>query len=222
MLRYCIILVLVVVSRGQEFTEPDPFLVGGALATVGEFPSAVFIRTPSVAQPVCGGTIIDRQHVLTSAQCVVNSQNRLVSPFWLSITAGDADLLVPTSRREVRNVTRVFIHPNFNPATRRNDLAVLRVGAPYPEFSNTIESAVMNSQFRRDGTQCRLTAWGSLNNNINAPIQQQLRVINSPILARAACNANNVHANRVLDVHICAGSIPTTNPNSGELFWTLF
>jgi trypsin len=210
-----LILVLATVSNGQNFAEPNPYLVGGAVAAVGEFPSAVFIRGQNLAQVACGGTIVDREHVLTSAQCVVNTRNLLISPFWLTIVAGDNDLLVPTSRREVRNVTRIYVHPNFNPNTRRNDLAVLRVGAPFPAFSNTVETAERNTQFRRDGTACRLAAWGATSNNVNAPIQQQLRAINAPILARAACNANNVHANRVLDVHLCAGSIPTTSPNSG-------
>lgn len=44
--------------------EIDPLLVSGTLAIVGEFPSAVFIRSPGTpALPLCGGTIIDSLHV---------------------------------------------------------------------------------------------------------------------------------------------------------------
>lgn len=39
--------------------------------------------------------------------------------------------------------------------------------------------------------------------------------MNAPILDRGACNAGNVHANAVLLTHICAGSIPATNPQTG-------
>jgi hypothetical protein len=47
-----------------EIKEIDPQLNGGALALGGEFPSAVFIRSPGTPnQPLCGGTIIDRNHV---------------------------------------------------------------------------------------------------------------------------------------------------------------
>ena len=45
-------------------------------------------------------------------------------------------------------------------------------------------------------------------------MQPQLRAVNSPILATAACNAANVHQNRVLSNMICAGSIAATNPAS--------
>lgn len=43
--------------------EIDPFLTGGALAVAGEFSSAVLIRAPGTTNPLCGGTIIDREHV---------------------------------------------------------------------------------------------------------------------------------------------------------------
>lgn len=39
--------------------------------------------------------------------------------------------------------------------------------------------------------------------------------MNSPILLTANCNAANVHANRVLNVHMCAGSLTVTGPPSG-------
>lgn len=40
--------------------------------------------------------------------------------------------------------------------------------------------------------------------------------MNAPVIAAATCNAQNIHANRVLpNVHICAGSIAATNPASG-------
>lgn len=44
--------------------ERTPRLTGGAAAILGEFPAAVFIRSPGTPnQPLCGGTIIDRRHV---------------------------------------------------------------------------------------------------------------------------------------------------------------
>lgn len=41
----------------------------------------------------------------------------------------------------------------------------------------------------------------------NPVIQPDLRVMNAPVIDTFACNQANVHANRVLNVHICAGSI---------------
>lgn len=56
---------------------------------------------------------------------------------------------------------------------------------------------------------------GSATNATNAAVQPDLRVINAPIIASATCNQATIHANRVLGVHICAGSVAVTGPASG-------
>lgn len=118
-----------------------------------------------------------------------------------------------------------------------SDIAVLRINEPYPEFHNTIEPVFRANRIYADATVCRFVAWGkkkllinwewkivnwiswknlgATTNVVNATIQPDLRVINSPIIPTPTCNAANVHANRVLGVHICAGSIAATNPVSG-------
>lgn len=59
-----LLLALVAAVVQAENQIIDPFLTGGIPAMGGEFPSAVFIRSPGTPnQPLCGGTIIDRQHV---------------------------------------------------------------------------------------------------------------------------------------------------------------
>jgi hypothetical protein len=94
-------------------------------------------------------------------------------------------------------------------------LAVLRIDPPYPEFHNTIEPAILNNVTLANLTPCRLAAWGSATTAANAPLQPDLRTLNAPIIDRIQCNAGNVHSNQVLATHICAGSIPVTNPASG-------
>lgn len=59
-----LLLAIFVACSQAELEKVDPFLTGGAVAVAGEFPSAVFIRSPGTpSQPLCGGTIIDNQHV---------------------------------------------------------------------------------------------------------------------------------------------------------------
>jgi secreted trypsin-like serine protease len=118
-----IILSLFIACASAEFNayfeDVESFMNSATLATVGEFPSAVFIEAPGVpTHTLCGGTVIDNQHVLTSAQCVLNNQNQLINPFWFTVTAGDNNMINPTSRRQTRRVMRIFVHQNFNPITR--------------------------------------------------------------------------------------------------------
>lgn len=49
----------------EDFEDVESFMNSGTLATIGEFPSAVFIEAPGVPQhTLCGGTVIDNQHVI--------------------------------------------------------------------------------------------------------------------------------------------------------------
>lgn len=62
-MKFLLLAIFIACSQVQA-EEVSPFLTGGALALAGEFPSAVFIRAPGTPlQPLCGGTIIDREHV---------------------------------------------------------------------------------------------------------------------------------------------------------------
>lgn len=56
---------------------------------------------------------------------------------------------------------------------------------------------------------------GAATNATNAAIQPDLRVIAAPVIPTATCNQAAIHANRVLNVHICAGSVTVTAPASG-------
>lgn len=124
----------------------------------------VLIRTPNLTPAICGGTLVDPQHVITSAQCVMSAQNRLMSPFWLRVIAGDLNIVgtITSTFRIERSVTHIFVHPNYNIFSKNNDLAVLRLNEPIPEFHNTIDVAQRNIRLLPDGSACRLLAWGAL------------------------------------------------------------
>ncbi|XP_070497855.1 trypsin-2-like [Chironomus tepperi] len=204
------------IATASAAVDIDPYLTSPTQTVLGEFPSAVLIQAPGTPnQPLCGGTIIDRNHVLTSAQCVMNAQNQLINPFWYRITAGDINIIRTTVRREVRRVSRIFVHQNYQPATRNNDLAVLRLSEPFPEFHNSIEPAILNPDIPIPASVCRLVGWGTATNLTTAAIQPEQRTMNAPIIPNANCNVANVHANRVLNTHLCAGSIAVTNPATG-------
>lgn len=117
-MKFLIITFLIALANA-ELQEIDPRLVSNVLAIVGEFPSAVAIRSIGTPmQPLCGGTVLDRQHILTSAQCVLNAQNQLINPFWYNVIGGDLNIIRATSRRVERRVDRIFVHPNYNAVTR--------------------------------------------------------------------------------------------------------
>ncbi|XP_058446580.1 transmembrane protease serine 9-like [Malaya genurostris] len=199
-------LFLVALAGAYASEDTSSRITGGTVTLPGQFPAAVSIDTPYTLH--CGGTIVNAQHVLTAAWCVMHPTTAtLINPFWLRVIAGDINLIPVSYRREVRNVTRLFVHPNYNALTNNNDLAVIRVNTPFPAFHNTIEPAVLNTRVLADNTQCQYAGWGAATNAANAPMVPAQRMVPVPILTTASCNVATVHNNRVLPTMICAGSI---------------
>lgn len=100
----------------------------GASNTVsGQCPSVVAIQTPAAPFRHCNGVILNDKHIVTSAQCVYDSSNRLLHPFWLHVIAGDLNIMLPSFRRFTTDVSHIYPHPQYNPRTRANDIAILRV-----------------------------------------------------------------------------------------------
>lgn len=143
----------------REF-DAIPRITGGTLTQWGEFPATVWIDSPFLTHN-CVGTIVDSQHVLTAAHCVTNLQGQLQNSFWIRIVAGDINITPLSARREVRNVTRMYVHHNYNWNTRNNDLAVLRVNTPFPEFHNSIEPAMITNRLTTVNQPCRFSGWGA-------------------------------------------------------------
>ncbi|XP_062542478.1 serine protease 1-like [Armigeres subalbatus] len=202
------LLLILTVIAAVAFADEDASsrLTGGTVTLPGQYPAAVSIDSPYNLH--CGGTILNRQHVLTAASCVMHPTTfTLINPVWLRVIAGDVNLVPATSRREIRNVTHLFVHPNYNRLTGNNDLAVIRLGTLYPENHNTIEPAVINTRVLADNTQCLYAGWGAATNAANAALNPAQRVITAPTIATASCNVATVHANRVLSTMFCAGTI---------------
>lgn len=136
---------------------------GGREANVGEYAADVSIETPDPLR--CQGVMIDDRHALTAASCVINGTDRTIyHSAWFRVIAGDRDLFVPSSSREVRAVTHIYPHDQYNPLTHANDLAVIRLESAIPIPHVNIEAAVFNDRIVPAGTQCHFSGWGTATN----------------------------------------------------------
>lgn len=140
----------------------SPAITGGTPTAPGDYPWVVSI-TSNVDGFHCLGTIVNSEHVLTAAQCVLTESNTLVNPFFLTVTAGDVNLNEPTFRRVIRNVTHIYPHHLFNPTTRANNIAVIRVGGGFPFPHNTVEAIARINRPVLIGENCQFAGWGRPN-----------------------------------------------------------
>ena len=146
-----------------DSVEPDVAgqIVGGAWASVAEFPWMTGILDRSVADPYqaqfCGGVRVSQTKVLTAAHCVV--RDGVTGP------ASAFDILYGTSTLSFgagtrAQVTGVAVHPFYSEASSRNDLAVLTVAAP-PSAAPTIEVVTPESDNNTaPGRIAKLAGWG--------------------------------------------------------------
>ncbi|XP_058811490.1 trypsin alpha-3-like [Topomyia yanbarensis] len=203
---FAILLLALVASNSYALNRDDydpfePFIAGGTNAVLGQFPSIVAVGVPTPANAFCGGVILNANHVLTAALCVLTPQNTLLAPAQVTIMSGALQLIFTAPRI---GVSAIYVHPGYNPFTFANNLAVLRTTSNFvpPEIAApNLAFAILGDEIPFDGLACQAAGW---NNATATPTQQ---FIAAPIMNRDTCAALAVHFGRIEESMVCAGVI---------------
>ncbi|XP_078088466.1 coagulation factor X-like isoform X3 [Mustelus asterias] len=92
----------------------------------GEYPWQVLLKNDN--ETVCAAVILNKDFVLTSADCV----NQLHS---FTVIVGEHNLEVNEGSEQIHNVSQIYIHSRYSRATFENDIALLKLETPV-EFNN--------------------------------------------------------------------------------------
>jgi len=116
-------------------------IVGGYMAEKGDIPSIVSVKLKdggifSSPHHICGGTIVNDNHVLTSASCVSGLQ-----PSKIHVSGGDLDQNIYEDFQEDKTVNEVIIHPEYDANSMANNIAILRVSHNFVPVAGAIEPA---------------------------------------------------------------------------------
>jgi secreted trypsin-like serine protease len=173
----------------------EPMVVGGSVAGASDNPFQVALLTKNIANnynaQFCGGTLVKANVVVTAAHC---------SDF---ITAGQVQVLTGTRNLDGtgtrRNVSRIAIHPSWNPNNYDYDVAVWvlsssATGAPVASLASA-DPAV--------GTNLLVTGWGALSEGGSFPTT--LRKATVPLVSTTNCNDSNSYNGQITSRMICAG-----------------
>jgi secreted trypsin-like serine protease len=188
----------------------DPEIIGGHLADPGEYPFVVALLQRNVADrwsaQFCGGSLIQNNRVLTAAHCMVGRR-----PNTTDVLAGTNRLATPGGQRI--HVTAVHVHPQYNPRTSGNDIAVLELASPAAGPASSIARIEPGHFDLWDpGTTATVMGWGDRNPNPNAgtyPVN--LWEVDVPLLSHAQCHAA-YGAGYINKKMMCAGDLG----NGGE------
>lgn len=170
-MRYVLAMVLALVlglgvavpvfAAEEEDQELQPSIVGGTAVPDGKYRFMAAVRdvrngNTVYEQQFCGGTLIDRNSVLTAAHCV---EGRRASV--LRVTVGITAL--NKRQGQTRSVQKVFRHPNYTSAavSYRYDAAVLKLGSRIKNIPSVRIPVSSNNVLEKPGRAATIAGWGS-------------------------------------------------------------
>jgi trypsin len=138
----------------------SPMIVGGTAVPSGNYPFIAALldtRRPGDAfdQLFCGGTLIDKDSVLTAAHCLVNAK-----PDTLQVVVGRTAL--DQNRGQLRSVSRRFIHPRYSGNERAEvyDAAVLKLSRPVKGIKPIKLATAKQNKLEKPGHILTTAGWG--------------------------------------------------------------
>jgi secreted trypsin-like serine protease len=153
-------------------------IVGGETAQAHSWPWVVTIRIFNM--PICGGSLINEEWVLTAAHCLFGIDGLIVH-------IGDHNVQLPSP--QIRTVIKEISHPNYIPAPKYiNDIALLRLSSPVnfqtPDNHAGIAclpTEITNLNYPEVGTHLAVIGWGRLSQG--GPTPSTLRQVRVKTLA---------------------------------------
>ncbi|CAH1162873.1 unnamed protein product [Phaedon cochleariae] len=193
-------------------------IVGGNETLVNEYPSMAGLVDSNVRDVICGGSIISDRYVLTAAHCLLNV---LIAN--LGVLVGDHNISAgyDTVAAALYRVERNISHPNFNPRTQINDIAILRTTTRMV-FSIYVGPACLPFRYTAfDFTGQIVTAlgWGQL--FFSGPRSDTLQKVDLMVTPNDVCAAENsdsiITANQVCTFY--PGKDACQSDSGGPLLW---
>ncbi|MFZ5912455.1 MAG: serine protease [Chloroflexota bacterium] len=205
---------LATVALAQGELPPPVEIVGGGVATPGEWPWQVALVDGATTGPnywysqFCGGSLVDRYWVVTSASCVTTASGGTMSPADVDVVAGIYDLLNPVAGYQQRNVVQIIRHPNFDTESSDFDIAMLRLEQPVTlggagETATAVAPLVPASIGDLSGTNAWATGWGNTESTPLFPTD--LYEVQVPVIANAVCDDADHYDGQITNNMLCAG-----------------
>uniref|UniRef100_A0AAV2LYI7 Acrosin n=1 Tax=Knipowitschia caucasica TaxID=637954 RepID=A0AAV2LYI7_KNICA len=175
-------------------------IVGGQEAMAGAWPWQVSIQIFS--HHLCGGSILNPVWVLSASHCF----NKEISKRHFRVVAGMATLSQLGEQAQVRYITKIQIHSDYNTTTLDNDVALLQLDSPwnFTDFVHPIciprteyEEASLNF------SQCFISGWGST--YYGGPGVDSLQEAEVEMIDRQTCNQIHWYNKRITENMLCAG-----------------
>jgi secreted trypsin-like serine protease len=153
----------------------SPKILGGTEVTNGKYPFMAFIEIKTLIGGVayCGGTLIDRDSVLTAAHCLENS-------IGASVVVGRTDLR-QKNQGQLRVASRPFTHPRFDPTTGAYDAGVLKLRRAVTGIKPIALATASQNNLENPGRKLTVAGWGVT--RVNGTPVTRMRAVSVPVVS---------------------------------------
>nr|XP_046253279.1 transmembrane protease serine 11D [Scatophagus argus] len=177
-------------------------IVGGREAPEGAWPWQVSIQI--LSRHHCGGTIINSLWVLTSAHCFFKYLRIHRSLF--RVAAGLHVLSAPGIHAQIRSISEVKMHQDYNDNTSDNDVTLVLLSSPF-NFTDYVQPICtpfnVTHEFILNFSHCFITGWGSM--YYKGGLMNRLQEAVVELIDRRTCNLNSWYNGIITENMICAG-----------------
>lgn len=178
-------------------------IVGGDEAGFGSFPWQAYIR---IGSSRCGGSLVNRYHVVTAGHCVARANARQVQ-----VTLGDyvINSAVEPLPAYTYGVRHISVHPyfKFTPQADRFDVAVLRLDRPVQYMPHIAPICLPSKGEDFLGQFGWAAGWGALQPGSRLR-PKTLQAVDVPVIDNRLCErwhrSNGINV-VIYDEMMCAG-----------------
>ncbi|KAG7478183.1 hypothetical protein MATL_G00077850 [Megalops atlanticus] len=207
MLRFLLVTTLAALVLAENEPQPrylenlEERVVGGEVARPNSWPWQISLQYKSGSSfyHTCGGTLIRRGWVMTAAHCVDTSRT------W-RVVLGDHNINTHEGTEQYMSVSRVYIHPNWNPNRISNgyDIALLRLSTDATLNSNVqLGSLPPSGQVLPHNNPCYITGWGRT--QTGGQLSANLKQAYLPVVDHQTCSSSSWWGGSVKTTMVCAG-----------------
>ncbi|XP_007249193.3 serine protease 27-like [Astyanax mexicanus] len=203
----CVVLVLFLCVR-ESFAQSNicgrpqlnTRIVGGQAASPGSWPWQVSLQ--SFGFHFCGGSLINKDWVLTAAHCFQNTNEKDVK-----VLLGKQTLTGSNPNQIQRGVRKVIVHERYDPNTQDNDITLLQLDSSvtFNKYIMPVCLAAAGSSFPA-ATASWITGWGDIASGVSLPDPGLLQEAQVPIVDQKQCaSLLSLFKMKITNNMICAG-----------------
>jgi secreted trypsin-like serine protease len=205
-------------------------VVGGAGASITDFPFQVALYNPAAGSPMagffCGGVIVDATHVITAAHCLAGGgHGRGSVSHEVAVLAGSTRLGRPDPGSVRDPAASVSVDPYYNPYTNDYDVGVVALARPLwsgptapslggagpiaPLAIDTATAARYDESTSTPATLATVSGWGDTNPAPSGVPRYPgaLRANTVPLVSESLCQEEYAAIEQAITPRmLCAGS----------------